>query len=154
MSKRQQRTLGAIVRIDLGDGYFSFVRILDKSNFAFYDLKTKDSSPDIKFIISKPILFIIAVYDEAVTSGRWEKVGKSPLEQSLTNLPSKFIQDSHTGSIEIYNSNTGEIKPSNRKEVEGLECAAVWAAEHVESRLRDHYDGKDNVWVNQLKLKT
>src|SRR6478609_6241847 len=96
MSKRQKRIVGGIVRIDLGNGYFCFARILNEADFAFYDLKTKDKNPDVNFITSRPILFIVAVYDRAVTGGRWEKVGKIPLEESLLILPNKFIQDLHT----------------------------------------------------------
>jgi hypothetical protein len=153
MDKRQQRTLGAIIRISLGNGDFAFGQILDKANFAFFALKTKSEDPDINIIVSRPILFIVAVYDRAVTSGRWKKIGKLAIDESLLKLPNKFIQDSHTGKFEIYDANTGETRSSTRDEVQDLECAAVWEPEHVESRLRDHYDGKENVWVNQLKLQ-
>ena len=56
-------------------------------------------------------------------------------------------------NFEIYNPNTGEIKKATKKECEGLECTAVWTANHLESRIEDHFAGKENVWVERLKIK-
>jgi hypothetical protein len=154
MSKRQQRTLGAIVKVDLGNGYHSYARILDKSNFAFYDIMTNEEILDFEVIISKPILFIIAVYDDVITKGHWLKIGKLPLDKSLLNLPFKFIQDMQNPEhVELYNPNSGEIRKASKKEIEGLECAAVWEANHVEERIRDHFAGKQNIWVEKMKIK-
>ena len=65
----------------------------------------------------------------------------------------QFIQDPiNPEKFELYNPNTGEITSTTRDEAKGLERAAVWEAEHIESRLRDYYEGKENTWVNQLKI--
>jgi hypothetical protein len=32
----------------------------------------------------------------------------------------------------------------------GLDCAAVWSAFHVESRLDDHFAGRPNGWAERL----
>jgi hypothetical protein len=92
MSRRQQRTPGAILKISLGNGYHSYARILDKSSYAFYDVMTKDDIQSMDEIVSKPIIFIIAVYNDVVTSGHWLKIGKVPLEASLQTLPLKYIR--------------------------------------------------------------
>jgi len=47
----------------------------------------------------------------------------------------------------------GHIRQASRAECEGLERCAVWEPEHVEDRLRDHFAGKPNVWVESLRLK-
>jgi hypothetical protein len=39
------------------------------------------------------------------------------------------------------------------EEVKGLERAAVWEADHIEDRLTDYIDGKENKWVKSLELK-
>ena len=66
----------------------------------------------------------------------------------------KFIQDSlNPSKFESYNPNTGEITPSTKEECIGLERAAVWEAEHVESRITDFFNSRENVWVKQLELK-
>ena len=151
--KRQQRTVGAVVRIDLGNGQFSFARILDKANYAFYDVITRDKDTGINAILDRPILFILSVYNDVVTKGLWEKVGYAPLENALKILPKKYIQDKHTGKVELYDTNTGIITPSSLDQVAGLECAAVWESNHVEERIRDHYANRPNVWVAQLSIK-
>ena len=154
--KRQKRTVGAFVKIDLENGFYSIARILENANYAFYDiLLPKDEKDyDLNDISKKPILFILAVYDHAITKGRWSKKGKLPLEENLQILPNKFIQDEfNLAKFELYNSDTGEISPASRIECLGLECAAVWEPEHVESRIQDYYNGEPNVWVEQLKIK-
>ncbi len=152
-AKRQKRTPGSIVKIDLGDGYHSYARILE-AGLAFYDIRTKEDITDMKRIIQKPILFITEVYNHAITKGRWPKVGKVPLEDTLKKVPLKFIQDPiKPEEISIYDPNTGNIRPATREECEGLERAAVWEPEHIEDRLRDHYAGVPNKWVESLKIK-
>jgi hypothetical protein len=152
MSKRQQRSVGAIVKIELGDGHHTYARILDKANYAFYDIRTQEEITDLYQIISRPILFIIAAYDDVVTKGRWLKIGKLPLEEFLQVLPYKFIQDKQKPeNFELYNSNTGETKPASKEECKNLECAAVWKASHVEERIRDHFAGRPNIWVEKMK---
>ena len=77
-----------------------------------------------------------------------------PIKQEYQTTPLKFIQDSlNPNNFELYNPNTGEITKATREQCEGLECAAVWEAEHVEDRLRDYFDGKPNTWVEQLAIK-
>ena len=66
----------------------------------------------------------------------------------------KFIQDIlNPKNFKFYNPNTGEITPANREDLKGLECAAIWEANHVEDRLRDHFLDKPNVWVELLAIK-
>ncbi len=151
--KKQRRTIGAFVAIPLSTGQFAYARILDDAEYAVYDLVTSHVETDVELIRSKPVLFLVAVYNDAVTSGRWEKIGKMPLEDNLRVLPLKFIQDAiHPEQFSIYNPNTGEIRETTKVECVGLERVAVWEPEHVESRIIDYYAGRPNVWVEQMKL--
>lgn len=150
---KQRRTIGSILEIDLGNGFYNYAQIIN-DDILFFDICVNKRLEDLTILNSKRPLFFLGVYDSVITKGRWKIVGKLPIHSSHKIVPMKFIQDSMDESqIDLYNPNTGEIKKSSRKEVIGLECAAVWEGEHVESRLRDYYDGKENVWVNQLKLK-
>jgi hypothetical protein len=152
---RQQRTIGAIVKVPIDDKYHTYARILDKAGYAFYDLRTDEDIKDLRQIVSSPILFIIAVYDDVITRGKWLKVGKLPLEDELKSLPMEFIQDEiEPEKFFLYNADTGEIIPADKKQCIGLERAAVWEAEHVEDRLRDHFSGKSNKWVESLSIKS
>ncbi|MBK8909903.1 MAG: immunity 26/phosphotriesterase HocA family protein [Chlorobi bacterium] len=151
--KRQRITLGSIIKIDLGDGYHSYGRILRNAGYGFYDIRTKEEISDMEEIVDKAILFIVAVYDDAITRGHWLKVGKMPLEPSLEVMPNKFIQDGlHPDQFSLYDPNTGAIYPSTREACRGLERAAVWEPEHVEERLRDHFAGRKNRLVEKDRL--
>ncbi len=66
-------------------------------------------------------------------------------------------QDIVSGKLYIYQE-VPELaplyeRPATTGECIGLEAAAVWEAEHVEDRLRDHFAGQLNKWVEQLRAK-
>jgi len=149
--KRQKRVPGDIVRINLSDGHHTYARVLPDASFAFYDSRVKEDL-SVEAIIKLPILFQLGVMDYAVTRGFWPVVGNIPLEPELLIPLPKFIQDPlKPTSFSIYFD--GEIKPAPRKQCEGLESCAVWDPEHVEDRLRDHFAGHPNNWVESLRIK-
>lgn len=148
---RQTRKVGAFVKIRLDKKWHTYARILEEAAFAFYDCRT-NKELSLEEICSKPILFITAVYKSAVTKGRWKKVGYLPLEPHLKESPKFFIQDA-LDPTKFFIYHKGEITPATREECEGLECEAVWEAEHVEDRLRDYYAGRPNIWFESLKIK-
>ena len=148
--KRQQRTIGSFVKIPIDSTYHTYARILRDASFAFYDSRTKEDISDLSKIASSPILFIVAVFNDAVTRGRWVKVGKLRLEPHLLKLPPKFIRDSiDPTQFSIYEF--GKIRPATREECQGLERAAVYEPRNVEERLRDHYAGRPNRDVEEDK---
>jgi hypothetical protein len=152
MNKNQKRVVGDIVRIDLGDGFNSYARVLPEALFAFYDARvTEDLAIDR--ILTLPILFQVPVMDHAVKRGRWVIVGNAPLNNSLLNPPLRFMQDIlNKNRFRIYEKG-GKIRPATKEECIGLERAAVWEPTHIEDRLRDHYAGRKNKWVESLKIK-
>ena len=98
----------------------------------------------------RPILFYVAVMNRAIKEKRWTVEGHSPLEEGLQSPP-RFIQDAlNKKKFEIYEH--GRIRPATRQECLGLEREAVWEPEHVEDRIRDHYAGRPNKWVELLKI--
>ncbi|MFD2162265.1 immunity 26/phosphotriesterase HocA family protein [Paradesertivirga mongoliensis] len=150
---RQQRTVGAFLKINLPNGKFGYARILKEASYAIYDLTTYEVV-DVNEIAKHNVLFFVAVYDDVVTSGRWEKIGKRPLEEQFFGLPMKFIQDAQNpDKFSLYDPNSGDITAANKEDCLGLERAAVWEAEHVEERIVDHYEGRPNRWVEEMKAK-
>ncbi len=147
--KRQQRTVGAIVEINLNNGYKTYARIL-KNHFAFYNTYTKNQ-PDIEKIISSDVLFISAVYDYTITKGRWLKIGKKkPLEEKLNQTPPFYTQDFiNPEQYTIYHKNTK--RSATKEECQGLELFAVWKPEAIEKRLNDHFTGNVNKIVEKIK---
>lgn len=148
---RQRRIVGDVVRIDLGDGTHTYARVLPEASFAFYDARSRGDLV-VEDVVGKPVLFIVAVMNHAVTRGRWARVGRIPLEEELSTVPPKFVQDALDETrFQVYED--GRMRPATRKECEGFERFAVWDPTHVEDRLRDHYAGRPNVWVESLRMR-
>lgn len=153
-----RRMPGQIVEISLGQGKKAYGRVLSVPLFAFYD-KLFDASehPDKNEIVGLPVAFKINVMNSAVTHGHWPIVGRMNLTSDLQEVPKFCKQDLSTGDLYIYQeipelaSNNYERRATTN-ECEGLETAAVWEADHVEDRLRDHFAGRPNKWVAQLKV--
>ena len=151
---RQRITEGAILEINIENQYYVYAQILGKSGYAFFDYKTKEKLVDFSVLKSAPVLFVVGVYNDVITQGRWLKVSKMNVKEDLKNQPMQFIQDRcNPQKIKLYNPNTGEITPTTRDKAIGLERAAVWDAHHVEDRIRDYYLGVPNAICERLKLK-
>ena len=147
----QKRTLGDFVKIELGDGFHTYARVLGEATFAVYDCRSADDDL-LENVESKPVLFQVAVLDSAVKEGRWQVVGNRPLEKCLQQPMPKFMQDRlRPESFSIYEN--GQIRPASRTECLGLERASVWDPAHVEERLRDHFAGRKNKWLESQKIR-
>lgn len=150
-TKGQRRTIGSILAVPLGDGTLCFALTLPEADFAFFDVRLTEPLLPSELLL-KPILFRVAVHKSAYNKGRWLKVGKLEVPNKLLEAVPMFIQDAlHPERFEIYRG--GVIRSATREECEGLERAAVWDPDHIEDRLRDHYAGIPNKWVESLRLK-
>lgn len=147
----QRRTLGAVHAVPLGDGTNGYALTLPEADFAFFDTRSSEN-PSLNELLCKPILFRVAVHKSAWATGRWPKIGKVPVPPELMAPMPTFMQDQlKPDRFEIYLA--GAIRPATRAECERLERCAVWEPDQVEDRLRDHYAGKANIWVDSLGLK-
>ncbi len=151
MARRKE---GAFIEIPLPNGKYSYGIILEKASFAFYNLYADNKVSDINIIQKNQVLFIISVYKYAISKNRWKIIGVLDIEPKLKILPMEFIQDHFDSNhFEIYNPNTGIMRLAVKAECIGLERAAVWEPEHVESRIIDYFEGRPNKWVESLKIK-
>jgi hypothetical protein len=142
---RQQRMVGAVLAVPLGDGTNTFALTLPEADFAFFDARTTESTAPVDLLL-KPVLFRVAVHKSAWSTARWPRVSKVVVPAELETPQPRFIQDAlHPERFEIYLA--GAIRPASRAECEGLEPAAVWEPEHVEERLRSHYAGTKSAWA-------
>ena len=151
MTKRQRRTVGAILKIPLGDGSHTYAQTLPEADFVIFDAKSnRDLKPEE--VVNKEVLFRVAVHNSAWTNSRWEKIGKANVQDEFMAPIPKFMQDMlNPNRFRIYLG--GVIRSATREECSGLECCAVWDPEHVEDRIRDHYAGVPNKWFESLKIK-
>ncbi|TAD97672.1 MAG: hypothetical protein EAZ97_12065 [Bacteroidetes bacterium] len=146
--KRQQITVGAILKIPLEDNCWTYARILEEK-LAFYDSKT-DKDLEIEEIIAKPVLFFASVYNSAITKGYWLKIGKKmPLEAHLLDLPPTYSQDILSPSkFEIRHKRAS--RSVTKEECMGLESSLIWTYNGMENRLNDHYAKRYNKLVDYM----
>jgi hypothetical protein len=145
--------VGAVIKIPFDDEAYTYGRILKHPFIAVYDCKTKDHLEDMDRITACPILFVVAVMDRAIKSGRWPIVGKAHLTKDEIEIPDQFMQDLFNPQECKIIDSSGTSRDATIDECEGLERAAVWEAEHVEGRIQDHYAGRKNIVLESLKLK-
>ncbi|NHQ86170.1 hypothetical protein HA050_08575 [Iodobacter sp. HSC-16F04] len=137
--------------IPLEDGTTVHAIALPEADFAFFDTRAEQLE-NIKKIFECPILFRVAVHKSAWSQGRWLKVGKVEVPAQLMEPVATFIQDPiKPENFQIYLS--GNFRPATKTECVGLSRCAVWEPSHVEDRLRDHYQGRPNIWIEQMRLK-
>ena len=141
---------GDIVEIPLPDGQLAYGRVLKSPLIAFYAVQAQAPLP-VDQIVAAPVAFKVFVVHSAVKSGRWKIVGHAPLDDALQVPPSFYKVDSITKALSLYRH--GQTEPATVEQCAGLECAAVWSAEHVESRLADLFAGRPNRWVESLSIK-
>jgi hypothetical protein len=154
---RQRRTVGSIVAIPLGDGRFAFGRLLREPLVEFFGVLGSDAQCEPADLQPGDVIFTIWVMNSAITSGRWMKVGRLALsDEEQLRLHRFSKKDALTGSLTIYSTDPATNVPTERpatvEECSPLERAAVWSAEHVEDRLRDHFAGRPNKWVHSLRV--
>ncbi len=150
MSKRQRRTIGSIVKIPVAD-YHIHAQILLETDMVYFDTKGKNNI-SLKEITESPILFRVATNDNAILNGSWIKIGKIEIQDQLSKSVETFIQDAlNPEKFEIYLN--GEIRSATKQECVGLDRCAVWEINHIEDRIKDHYNNKPNVWVEKMRLK-
>ena len=152
------RTPGRVVRIDLGDGRCAYGRRLNGPSVEFYDrVDAYGESVDLLDLVASRVAFTVWVMDAAFRRGGWELLDVVPLSESeRAKVEHRAKKDPITGECSIYwtdavSGNFGEV-PASLEECEYLEVAAVWDAHHVEDRLRDHFDGRPNEWVESMRL--
>jgi hypothetical protein len=145
---RGRGKIGDVLRISLENGSFAYGRILDEPLMSFYDLSTR-TEVSLSEILGSPVLFRVWVMNQAVKRPTWEIIGSEPLDDNLKSKPTFFKYDRRDKAFSLYRDST-DI-PATRAQCIGLECAAVWNPEHIEDRLRDHFDGRPNKWVELLK---
>lgn len=80
--------------------------------------------------------------------GAWKKIGKKGLSKDEKTPSRYFKRDKLTGKYFIYQNST--FIPAERTDCLGLEATAVWSKDHAESRLNDHFFGRENVWAKSL----
>ncbi|MEM7184770.1 MAG: immunity 26/phosphotriesterase HocA family protein [Spirochaetota bacterium] len=141
---------GVILEIPIEKRCYCYARFLEDESIAFYDLKTKQPTENIETIVSSSVLFITLVYTDSVKE-RWNYIGHKPLEEHLLTLPPMFVQNPLNVSRFKIHYQDGSIKNATKEEVIGLERFAAWEAWAIEERLNDHFAGRKNKYVEEMR---
>lgn len=151
MTRRRNQKPGDIVSIDIGDGRKFYAVALTHPLYAFLDGLIEPGEP-ADVVRSRDILFKLWATDGAVKTGRWPIIGKLDVHTvSAWDGAVFFKQDKISGRITAYERGCGIKTEISIEEANQLECAAVWSAEHIEDRLRDHSDAVPNKWWASMR---
>lgn len=156
--KRIRRTEGAVVKIPLGAGKAGYGLVLKEPLVAIFDHEADEGkNPDISTLVEGGVAFILMVMNRAITDGRWPVIAHVQVPAHLQKPPAFCKQDQITGELSVYQE-IEDLAPHYERagrpgECQGLETAAVWEPEHIEDRMRDHFAGRSNVWVEQLRVQ-
>jgi hypothetical protein len=151
MMKTRKPKIGSLIQINLKQSQKAFARMLADAQLAVYSFHTNENEFSVEEVYCSKILWICGVMKSAFAKTEWEVIDLRPLEPELTCPVEYYIRDSLSGKYSIYRSSDGNIRPATYDECRLLESAAVWSAEHIESRLADHFSGNPSIWIEQLK---
>jgi hypothetical protein len=146
-------TLGSIFRIQVPVDKFAYgVMLVTRPYMAFYsDVPAGVESGRRGF--DGESLFVVAVHKSAYSDGRWGSPIFRVARDFLPPVPLFFRQDViNLENCEIVD-HEGSTRQAEPTECVGLERSAVWSAEHVETRLLDHYEGRKNAFLASMDVK-
>lgn len=156
---RKSRAPGRVVRIDLGDGHCAYGRQLLGPTVEFYLRQgVVGETVDLLDLVESQVAFTVWVMDYAFKrNGAWDLLDVVELTDEEEKRVHRWAKkDRISGALSIYWSDrwsgTRGEEPASREDLEGLEVAAVWDPEHIEDRLRDHFAGRPNKWVELLRF--
>ena len=140
--------------ISLGDESFAFGQMLEFPEYAFFDLRrSSDTLPGPENVVTNPVLLRLWVMARAHSKGRWPKIGFAPITPELGKKVLRLKQDPLKPSSILLTYDGVSGQACDAEECRDYERAAVWDPEHVEDRLRDHFAGRPNKWVESLRVR-
>ncbi len=148
---KDNRKAGTVRRIELDDGCYVHGIELLHPFMVFVDTDC-DPISDLETLPKRPILFVLAVIDQAVDG--WKDVGHIEITPEQIPIPDRYMQSlanpSRIHRVDVDFNST----PATYEEVKDLEKAMVWSRKSIEERLEDHYAGKANrVWQRTRPVK-
>ncbi|MBV9657094.1 MAG: hypothetical protein JO295_03185 [Verrucomicrobia bacterium] len=138
---------GKVFEVALPGGGFAYGMVIVFPLAAFFDFRFAER-PQIADILSRPVAFRIHIMRACLSRSGWPVIGFATVPDALNQTPDFYKFDRIARRFSLYRGHYEE--PASREKCLGLECAAVWSAVHVESRLGDHFAGRPNHWVESL----
>ncbi|GAA3247536.1 hypothetical protein ACFO1B_38725 [Dactylosporangium siamense] len=143
---------GSVFLVPAGEHRALAVMTARSPYLAFYACRGEPDPAEIEDVCAGEPLFVVAVMRSAYSSGHWGRALRRLPETALPAIPPVFMQDIGSGACSIVEPGQSTRLMVPREQCIGLERYAVWSADHVESRLSDHYDERPNLFVESLKV--
>jgi len=148
--KSFRRKIGMVFRVPLGNDKFAYGQMVTLGLYAFFDYQDNGQSTNIGDVLNAKMLFKIIVQIGPLHDGIWSVIGTEPVKEELLIRKNSFKYDRDTKQYVMYEADMKEI-PTTEEEIrkQGLEYFAAWGYRLVEDRLRDHFAGRMNYWVER-----
>ncbi|MGP3923606.1 hypothetical protein [Streptomyces sp. 8N616] len=147
-------TVGGVLEIPLSGGRVAYGEMLaTRPYLAFFAGGPATGEKGAQEALQHEPLFIVAVHKSAYSQGRWGSFVHRAPKDELPAVPEFFRQNAmNLADCQITDA-LGNTRPATPQQCVHLERSAVWEAEHIESRLEDHYAGRPNAFVESLRVK-
>ena len=151
--KKKRLIQGTVIKIPIGDGFHCYGRLLTKPTWEVFDYRTKENATDIERITSQTVLFTICIHTASINQSDWEVVGRSRGEDLDARIPLQFSQNRSDPTDCKVLDRFDNFFPATIEDCRGLERIVNWDPHHVVDRIRDHYAGVPNVWVELYRVR-
>jgi hypothetical protein len=135
MVRRVRYKAGDVFAIPLGEGRFGFGRLFRDTTVAVFSRISSDIT-DVADLCGAPVAFYAAVFDTAIRSGEWPKIGECPFpDPDNAWPPPRVIEDIlRPGTFKVYER--GEIRRAPAEEVRSLDRALIYKPAQLVDRIR------------------
>ncbi len=138
---------GNVVEIPLENGKYAYGVVVNFPLIAFSNLYF--DKPQVNFSgVFDDFAFKLWVMKNAIGKRHWHVVGN--IEISIES-PVFYKVDMISKCFSHYHESLET--ESSLEQCIGLECAAVWEAEHIEERLLAKSVGKESIWEESLRAE-
>lgn len=149
MKKGIKENTGDLIKVPFKEKLHTYARILLEGSYAIYDCASTTDKSDYDIIIQSDILFIAKVDIFALKEGFWTIVGNLPLEDRLKEFYPRYFNPAPSNPVNIafYEVYQNDIEAAIKQDwikTGRLQLDGIHGNVHVETRIRDYYDGKMN----------
>ena len=146
-----RRKVGMVFRVPLGEDLYGYGQIANETEEIFFDYVDNAKNVNIGNLLNHKVIFKIVVQNGPLHDGIWEVLGLYPVVEQNATRKDRFNYDFMKERYVIVKEDMTEV-PSTPEEIRklGLECFAAWHYTNVEDRLRDHFAGRKNYWIESF----
>lgn len=147
-----RRKIGDVFRIPLSEGVYAYGQAVNKTVEVFFDYTDDGFSTNVEQVLKTRPLFKLCVDRYVLAKGYWKIIGRYPVDPNLSSYGDVFMYNSLTKQYSIFRDGIGQIR-ATWEEIKDLECLSSWGHGAAEQRLKDHFAGRPNWFVESSKSR-